>query len=64
MVVKRVIHPLAPYCIYVCGNLQYIPLVFEIVDYFVCGNVNHMYLFHYINGHVGHKVDRIQPQEY
>ena len=27
--VKHVINPLAPNCIYVCGNLQYIPLVLE-----------------------------------
>ena len=32
MIVKHFIHPLAPYFIYVCGNLQYIPLVIEIVD--------------------------------
>ena len=62
--VKHVIHLLAPYCIYVCGKLQYIPLVLEIVDYCVCGNVNYMSLFFYINGPVGHKVESIQPQEY
>ena len=62
--VIHVIHPLDPYCIYVCGNLQYIPLVIEIVDYCVCGNVNYMYLFQYINVPLGLKVDIIQPQEY
>ena len=62
--VIHVIHPLAPYCIYVCGNLQYIPLVIEIFDYCVCGSVNYMYFFQYINVPVGLKVDIIQPNEY
>ena len=62
--VKHVIHHLAPYFIYVCGNLQYILLVIENFYYCVYGNVNYMSLFHYINGHVGHQVDRIQLQKY
>ena len=63
MVVKNFIHPLAPYFIYVCGKIQDIPLVLYFFYYCVFVHINYMYLFHYINGPVGHKVDIIQPQE-
>ena len=61
MGVNRVIHSLSPYWIYVCGNIQEITLVLEVVDYCGCVNIKYIYLFNYINEIVAHKTDRNHP---
>ena len=46
-----------------CGNIKEITLVFEIVYDCGCVQIKYMYLFHYINEPVDHKVDITKPQE-
>ena len=56
---KNFIKTLYPYWIYVCGNIQEIPLLLEIVDYCGCVHIKYIYLFNFINGPVDHKTKSI-----